>query len=53
MSSGGGFDVTVMANVTTTHGAPVFIQLFLNSLLAAITEGRRSVYVYVYLYVYV
>ena len=36
MNSGSSFDVTVLPNASSTHGAPVFTNLFLNSLLKAI-----------------
>ena len=35
MNSGGSFDVTVLPNRTSIHGAPVFTNLFFNSLLTA------------------
>ena len=36
MNSGGSFDVTVLSNASSTHGGPVFMNLFFNSLLKAI-----------------
>ena len=36
VNSGASFDVTVLPNITSTHGAPVFTNLFFNSLLTAV-----------------
>ena len=40
MNSGGSFDVTVLPNVTSTHGAPVFANLFWNSLLSGLRADK-------------